>query len=100
MARSRMEMRTRQAQLGMAMQAVGAHAVREYQAKIAVGTALNLSIGEIAQLMAEGSRMERAARGEDIEVGRYTQIIINVGDAVDEPDANTLSDDTTGESIS
>src|ERR1019366_10650123 len=100
MARERIEMRKRQAQVGMMMQAVAAHGLRQLQAIAASRNAVVIKPGEIAQLMAEGARMERAARGDDVEGGKYTQIIVNIGDAVDEPDANAdadaLSDDTTG----
>jgi hypothetical protein len=98
MARERTEMRTRQAQIGAVMQSIGTHALRELQDKIQQKLPLHLSTGEAAQLIAEGSKMERLARGEGTE-GKYTQIIVNLGDAPDDPEPNEMSDDTTGETV-
>jgi hypothetical protein len=83
MARGRTEMRERQARIGASMQIIGTHGLRELQAKIEQKLPLNLSTGEIAQLISEGAKMERAARGEDAE-GRYTQINVNLGETADE----------------
>jgi hypothetical protein len=99
LARERLAMRTRQAAAGHAMQTIAAHAIRELQQKIEMKLPLGMSVGEISQLMAEGSKLERAALGEDAE-NRFTQIVVNLGDADDEPDADGLTlNDATPDSI-
>jgi hypothetical protein len=47
--------------------------------------------------MAEGAKLERRTLGEDRD-HRFTKIVVNLGDAPDDPDDVTLlGDDTTGE---
>jgi len=99
MARGRTEMRERQARIGASMQIIGTHGLRELQAKIEQKLPLNLSTGEIAQLISEGAKMERAARGEDAE-GRYTQINVNLGETEDEDAPPALTPDVAnGETL-
>lgn len=97
-ARERIAMRKRHLKLGMMMQSIAAHGLAELQGKIERKVALNLSADECKNLMAEGTKFERATLGTDRDQ-RYTQIIVNLGDAPDDPDeADTLlCDDTTGE---
>lgn len=83
MARGRREMRERHVKLGMLPQSISAHALAEWQAKLAAGTQLNLSAGEITQLMEVGSKLERPARGEDRD-SKFTKIIVNIGEYKDE----------------
>jgi hypothetical protein len=99
LARDRIAMRTRQASAGHAMQTIAAHAIRELQQKIEQKLPLNMTVGEIAQFMAEGSRIERQALGEDAE-NRFTQIVVNLGDADDDPDSDSITlNDSTGDAI-
>jgi len=77
MARGRREMRERHVKLGMLLQSISAHALAEWQAKLAAGTPLNLSAGEITQLMEVGSKLERLARGEDRD-SKFTKIIMKL----------------------
>jgi hypothetical protein len=54
--RDRMAMRKRHIRIGMAMQAVATHALREWQIKIEQGLPLNLSVSEIVNLMECGAQ--------------------------------------------
>jgi hypothetical protein len=80
MARARTEMDRRQMKLGIMMQSLGAHALAELQRRVEQKLSLDLSPSEARDLIAEGARLERAAHGER-EDGRYTQVIVNLGDS-------------------
>jgi hypothetical protein len=100
MARDRSAMRKRHLKLAMAMQSIAAHGLAELQGRIEQKLSLNLSADECKNLMAEGAKLERRTLGEDRD-RRFTQIIVNLGDAPDDPDEADalLRDDTTGELI-
>src|ERR1019366_3931843 len=77
-ARDRLSMRRRQIQLGIACQSVAAHGVRELQAKVASGSALNLGAEEIKSLLAIGSQLEGKGMGEEKDA-KFTKIVVNFG---------------------
>jgi hypothetical protein len=77
-ARDRLAMRRRQIQLGVACQSVAAHGVRELQAKVASGQALNLGAEEIKSLLAIGSQLEGRGMGEEKDA-KFTKIVVNFG---------------------
>src|SRR6266852_976109 len=77
-ARDRLAMRRRQIQLGVACQSVAAHGVRELQAKVASGQALNLGAEEIKSLLAIGSQLEGRGMGEEKD-SKFTKIVVNMG---------------------
>lgn len=87
LCRDRMAMRLRHIRLGMAMQAVATHGLRELQIKIEQGLPLNLSVSEIVNLMECGAQLENDAVGDEKD-HRYTRIIVNLGTHQydDEPD--------------
>lgn len=89
MSRDRMRMRERQAQVGMALQAIAAQALQELQERMKQGLPLNLSTDDICRLVDVGSRLERLARGEDKE-SRFTKIIVRLGRTEDEADEDVL----------
>jgi hypothetical protein len=78
MSRDRVSMRRRQIALGIACQNIAAHGVREFQAKVAAGSALNLGAQEIKDLLAIGSQLEGKGMGEERD-SRFTKIIVNFG---------------------
>lgn len=87
LCRDRMAMRKRHIRLGMAMQAVATHGLREWQIKIEQGLPLNLSVAEIVKLMECGAQLENDAVGDEKD-HRYTRIVVNFGTHQydDEPD--------------
>jgi hypothetical protein len=78
LCRDRTAMRRRHIRLGMAMQAVATHGLRELQIKIEQGLPLNLSVSEIVNLMECGAQLENDALGDEKD-HRYTRIIVNLG---------------------
>ena len=76
MSRDRLSMRRRQIALGIACQNIAAHGVREFQAKVASGQALNLGAQEIKDLLAIGSQLEGKGMGEQKD-SRYTKIVVH-----------------------
>ncbi len=55
----------------------------EKMGRPSLASPLNLSAGEITQLMEVGSKLERLARGEDRD-SKFTKIIVNIGEYKDE----------------
>jgi hypothetical protein len=96
--RARTRMRARHLRLAVALQGIASFALREWQEKIEQKLPLNLRPDEIALLTKCGVELERSVTGlADVE-GRHVQIIVNLGDAPEEPDEmDVLRDDTTGE---
>jgi hypothetical protein len=80
LARGRMEMRRRHLKLGIMMQSIGAHALAELQQKIAQKLPLNLTSDEAKSLLAAGAKLEGDALGPERDGGRYTQIVVSVGE--------------------
>jgi hypothetical protein len=78
LARGRVRMRERHLRLSLAMQGVAAHALREWQSRIAAGSQLNLAPEQIALLTKCAVELERTTIGREGE-SRYTQIIVNFG---------------------
>jgi hypothetical protein len=79
MARGRVRMRERHLRLSLAMQGVAAHALREWQSRIASGSALNLAPEQIALLTKCAVELERTTIGREGE-SRYTKIIVHFGE--------------------
>jgi hypothetical protein len=74
-ARNRVRMRDRHLRLSLAMQSVAAHALREWQSRIASGGALNLAPEQIALLTKCAVELERNTLGID---GEHRPPVINV----------------------
>ena len=77
-SRDRLAMRWRQIALGIACQNIAAHGVREFQAKVAAGQALNLGADEIKSLLAIGSELEGRGMGEEKD-SKFTKIVVQFG---------------------
>lgn len=75
LARGRVRMRERHLRLSLAMQSVAAHALREWQSRIASGSALNLQPEQIALLTKCAVELERSTLGID---GEHRPPVINV----------------------
>jgi hypothetical protein len=102
MARDRVAHRRRQIQIGQAVQIVAVAGLREWQMKLDQKLPLNLDPDEVAKLLKLGDELETRGLGEDQGAGRFTRIIVNLGEAPPLPDAleassSVLCDDTTGE---
>jgi len=78
LARGRMRMRERHLRLALSMQGIAAHAIREWQARIASGTVLNLAPEQIALLTKCSVELERTAMGVERE-HQYTTINVVLG---------------------
>ena len=96
LARGRLEMRRRHMRLGMQMQAIAAHALRELQAKVEQKLPLNLSPDEARALMQAGARLEADAIGPERE-GRYAHIVVNLGDHEYEGEGEDSTPEIEGE---
>jgi hypothetical protein len=94
MAKNRLEMRKRHANIGMTLQSLAVRGIQELQAKVAAGTPLGLEPAELSKFLDVGARMEARAYGEDRD-SRFTQIIVSLGDTADELEANALTLDLT-----
>jgi hypothetical protein len=66
--------------LGMQMQVIAAHALRELQGRIEQHLPLGLSADEARAFMQAGAKLEADAVGPEREASRYTQIVVNVGE--------------------
>ena len=66
-ARNRVRMRERHRALAVAMGGIAAHAVREWQQKIAKGAALDLSVEQVAMLAKVSAELESRVLGIDDE---------------------------------
>jgi hypothetical protein len=77
-SRDRVQMRRRQIALGQSLQAIGAHAVRELQSKIAAGTPLNIGPDEITNLLKTGADIEGRGMGGE-NASKFTRIVVNMG---------------------
>jgi hypothetical protein len=78
-ARNRTKMRERHLSVAGAMLGVAAHGLREWQSRIASGSALNLAPEQIAMLTKCAIEIERTTTGEDGEGHRPTTINILFG---------------------
>jgi hypothetical protein len=86
LARDRMAMRRRHLKLALTMQSIAAHGLQELQEKIKQGLPLNMTAGESNALMDAGVKLERVTLGGEGRESRYTKIVVNLGDAPDDPD--------------
>jgi hypothetical protein len=75
LARGRVRMRERHLKLAIAMQGLAAHALREWQARIASGQVLNLAPEQIALLTKCAVELERSTIGVD---GEHRSPVINI----------------------
>jgi hypothetical protein len=89
-ARNRTRMRARHLAVGQAMLNVASYGIREWQARIATGAALNLAPEQIALLTKCAIEIERSTTGEDGE-HRPTAINILIG-------SHRYQDERAGES--
>jgi hypothetical protein len=78
-ARNKTRMRTRHLMVAQSMLSVAAHGLREWQARIASGGALNLQPEQIALLTKCATELERSTLGIDGEQHRPTTINILFG---------------------
>lgn len=86
LARDRMAMRRRHLKLALSMQSIAAHGLQELQEKIRQGLPLNMTAGESNALMDAGVKLERVTLGGEGRESKYTKIVVNLGDAPDDPD--------------
>jgi hypothetical protein len=77
-ARSRSAARKRHLQIAQSMQEIGVRALLEMKAKIAAGTALNLSPTEAENFLTEAIKLERAVLGAERD-HRYSEIRVFIG---------------------
>jgi hypothetical protein len=89
-ARDRTAMRKRHLQIAMTMQEVAVQGLLEMKAKIASGTALNLSATEIENLMTEAVKLERLTLGVEKDRRQFTEIRVILGTSPDDPDEADL----------
>ena len=65
---------------------VAAYGLKEWQGRIEGKLPLHLEPEQIAMLVKTAVELEHRTVGSETEVGRFTQIIVNLGDAPDDPD--------------
>jgi hypothetical protein len=82
-SRDRIQMRRRQIQLGQALQSVAAYAVREWQQKIELKLPLHMDPVEVAGLLKLGNELESRGHGEEKDGGRFTKIVVTIGELSD-----------------
>lgn len=84
LARGRSAMRRRHLQIAMAMQNIAVVGLQELQAKVQQKLPLNLSADEVRSLLVSAAKIEHDALGPEREAGRYTEIIVHLGETDDE----------------
>jgi hypothetical protein len=89
-ARDRVSARKRRLQVARALEGLGAHALKEWQNRIAAGLPLNLSMETIALLSKTGAALMDSALGPE-RSSKYTAIHVILGDAEPIPDAPNAS---------
>lgn len=97
-ARNKVRVRERHMQVARAMLHVAGHALREWADQIEQRLPLRLAPEQIAMLVKAATELENRTMGTEAE-NKYTQIIVNLGDAEPIPDAPSaaLSANTVGE---
>jgi hypothetical protein len=102
MARTRKQVRARRLQIAQAIEGLTAHAIKQWQTRIAQGLPLDVSLETIAILGKAVVQLQETALGPEREHEKYATIQVILGDAppLDEPATITrpaLCDDTRGE---
>jgi len=77
--RDRSAARKRHLSIAQQMQSIALHGLLELKAKIASGTALNMSPTEIENMMTEAIKLERLTLGVEKDRSQFTQIRIFMG---------------------
>jgi hypothetical protein len=85
-ARDRAAARKRHLAISQEMQSLALRGLLEWKAKVSSGGALNMSFDEIENMLTEAIKIERLVLGVEKDRGQYTQIIVNLGDAPEDPD--------------
>jgi hypothetical protein len=83
-SRDRVAMRRRQIAIGQTLQSVAVYAVREWQQKIEQKLPLNLDPIEVVGIMKLGNELEAKGHGEEKDGGRFTKIVVTIGELSDE----------------
>jgi hypothetical protein len=78
-ARDRSAARKRHLSIAQQMQSVALHGLLELKAKIASGTALNMSPTEVENMMTEAIKLERLTLGVEKDRSQFTQIRVFFG---------------------
>jgi hypothetical protein len=78
-ARDRTAASKRHLKIAQEMQSVALHALLEWRARIAAGTALNMAPGEIENMLTEAIKLERLTLGVEKDRSQFTEIRIFVG---------------------
>lgn len=86
-ARERTAMRKRHLAISQELQSVALHGLLELKAKIAAGTALNMSPGEIDHMFSEAAKLERLTLGVEKDRSQYTEIRVFFGEHAYEGEA-------------
>jgi len=102
-ARGRSAARKRRLAIAQALEGLSAHAIREWQTRLAAGLPLNMSMETAALLARTAAQLEDAALGPE-KHNTFAKIIVNLTDAEPLPDPPAearpaLCDDTTGETV-
>jgi hypothetical protein len=86
-ARQRVSGRKRRLAIAHALEGLSAHAIREWQTRLAAGLPLNISLETAALLGKVAAQLEDQALGPE-KVNRYTKIVVSLGE---EPPIDDLS---------
>jgi|CZKR01.1.fsa_nt_gi hypothetical protein len=86
LSRGRVRMRERHLQVAKAMLGVAAYGLKEWQGRVEQKLPLHLEPEQIAMLVKTAVELENRTVGSETDAGRFTQIIVNLGDAPDDPD--------------
>jgi hypothetical protein len=78
-ARDRMAARKRHLQVSQEMQAIALHGLLELKAKVAAGTALGMTPGEVENMLTESIKLERLTLGVEKDRRQFTEIRIFFG---------------------
>jgi|ERR1035441_307585 hypothetical protein len=79
-ARDRMAARKRHLAIAQEMQSIALHGLLELKAKIASGTALNMSPSDVENMLTEAIKLERLTLGVEKDRRQFTEIRVFIGE--------------------
>ena len=91
-ARNRVSARARRIKIAQALQALGAHALREWQARVEQGLPLNLPVETIALLSKTGAQLEKDATGSE-RGSNYMKVNVIFRHKEDDPEPPNAADE-------